>query len=141
MSVFDLETAAGAAAEAAMSSHAVGWLTTVARDGTPQSSVMAFLWDGEVITVLSEPEAPKVINLVENHRCSFHLNCDEFGMRAVGIEGTVHLPPGPPSPEVATAFLAKYGGILIDEWDLDPDETLAVYSQVIVITPRRVRVW
>ena len=124
-----------------MSSHRVGWLTTVARDGTPQSSVMAFLWDGEVITVLSEPEALKVTNLVENHRCSFHLNCDGYGMRAVSIEGTVHLPPGPPSEEVAAAFLDKYRAILSDEWNMDPDETLAAYSQVIVITPRRVRVW
>ena len=59
MSTFDLATETGAAAEQRMRTELVGWLTTVARDGTPQSSPVAFLWDGEVITIWSETERPQ----------------------------------------------------------------------------------
>ena len=110
MSAFDLATENGVAAEQRMRTELVGWLTTVARDGTPQSSPVAFLWDGEVITIWSETSAPKVTNLVENHRCSFHLNSNSHGLEVVSVEGTAHLPPdGSPWNEVP-GFVEKYAG-------------------------------
>jgi PPOX class probable F420-dependent enzyme len=119
----------------------VGWLTTVARDGTPQASPVAFLWDGETVTVWSEPDAPKVTNLVENHRCSFHLNSDEYGLAVVAIEGTAHLPPNGPLGNEVPAFLEKYADVFGRAWAGDSDEAAARYRQQIVITPRRVRAW
>ena len=41
--VLDLATPGGAWAREHLASDIVGWLTTVAPDGTPQSSVVAFL--------------------------------------------------------------------------------------------------
>ena len=38
----------------------VGWLTTVAPDGTPQASVISFLRDGETIIFYSEPDTLKL---------------------------------------------------------------------------------
>ncbi len=119
----------------------VGWLTTVAKDGTPQSSPVAFLWDGETVTVWSETGALKVRNLVENHRCSFHLNSDEFGFRVVSIEGTAHLPPDGPPADGVPAFMVKYADVFGRAWGGDVDEAARRYRQQIVITPRRIRVW
>ena len=119
----------------------VGWLTTVARDGSPQSSPVAFLWDGKTVTIWSEATAPKVANLVENHRCSFHLNSDEHGLGVVSIEGTAHLPPdGTPWNETPD-FVEKYAEEFTSVWNLDLDATASEFSQQIVITPHRSRVW
>ncbi|MBU1227864.1 MAG: pyridoxamine 5'-phosphate oxidase family protein [Actinobacteria bacterium] len=119
----------------------VGWLTTVARDGTPQASPVAFLWDGETVTVWSEPDAPKVTNLVENHRCSFHLNSDEYGLAVVAIEGTVHLPPDGPLCNEVAPYVGKYTAVFSSAWGLDLDEAAERMRQQIVITPRRIRSW
>ena len=74
-------------------------------------------------------------NLVENHRCSFHLNSDSHGLDVVSIEGTVHLPPdGSPWNEVP-GFVEKYAGEFAAVWNLDMDETAAQFAQQIVITP------
>ena len=141
MTVFDTSTEAGAAAEQRMRTEMVGWLTTVARDGTPQSSPVAFLWDGETVAVWSEPDAPKVTNLVENHRCSFHLNSDRHGLQVVSIEGTAALPPDGPRWDAVPAFVEKYAEEFGRAWNLDLDATAEQFRQQIVITPRRARVW
>ena len=141
MSIFDTTNEAGAAAETRMWSELVGWLTTVGEDGTPQSSPVAFLWDGETISVWSEPGAPKVTNLVENHRCSFHLNSDEHGLGVVSIEGTALLPPDGPPWNSVPAFVEKYAEEFTSVWNLDLDATAVQFSQQIVITPRRSRAW
>ncbi len=141
MSVFDTGTPEGRAAEERMQTDMVGWLTTVARDGTPQSSPVAFLWDGETVTIWSEPDAPKITNLVENHRCSFHLNSDRHGLSVVAIEGTAHLPPDGPPGDAVPAFEAKYADEFARAWNMDMATAARRYRQQIVITPRRVRVW
>jgi len=141
MSAFDLNTEIGAAADERMRAEMVGWLTTVARDGTPQSSPVAYLWDGETIAVWSEPDAPKVTNLVENHRCSFHLNSDHAGLHVISIEGTAHLPPDGPAWNEVPSFVEKYAEEFAAVWNLDLDRTAAQFRQQIVITPGRTRIW
>jgi len=141
MSTFDPTTETGIAAEQRMRTEMVGWLTTVARDGTPQSSPVAFLWDGEAVTIWSEPGAPKVTNLVENHRCSFHLNSDQHGLQVVSMEGTADLPPDGLLWNEIPAFVEKYATEFTAVWNLDLDSTAEEFSQQIVITPRRSRVW
>ena len=141
MSTFDLTDETGIAAEQRMHTEMVGWLTTVARDGTPQSSPVAFLWDSATVTIWSDPGAPKVINLVENHRCSFHLNSDQHGLQVVSIEGTANLPPDGTPWNETPAFVKKYATEFTAVWNLDLDATAEEFSQQIVITPRRSRAW
>ncbi|MCB2224905.1 MAG: pyridoxamine 5'-phosphate oxidase family protein [Actinobacteria bacterium] len=129
------------AARERLETDLVGWLTTVARDGTPQSSPVAFLWDGEHVLMWSEPEAPKVANLVENHRCSFHLNSDEHGLGVVSIEGTVHLPPDGPRWNEVPAVTEKYAEVFSLVWHMDLDDTADQFRQQIVLTPNRIRAW
>jgi PPOX class probable F420-dependent enzyme len=133
--------APGSEADRRLHHDLVGWLTTVARDGTPQPSIVAFVWDGEKVTVWSEPDAPKVRNLVENHRCSFTLNSDEHGDRMVTIEGIAHLPPDGPLWNEVPEYVEKYRRVARDVWHVDLDEHAPRYRQVIEITPRRVRAW
>jgi PPOX class probable F420-dependent enzyme len=141
MSTFDLTTETGIAADQRMRTGMVGWLTTVARDGTPQSSPVAFVWNGETVTIWSDPETPKVTNLVENHRCSFHLNSDQHGLQVVSIEGTAELPPDGALWNETPAFIDKYASEFTTTWNLDLDATATEFRQQIVITPRRSRAW
>ena len=54
----------------------VAWLTTVAPDGRPQSSVVSFLREGDTILVYSEPDTPKLRNIAHSPQVSFHLQSD-----------------------------------------------------------------
>ena len=63
----------GAWAREHLATDVVAWLTTVAADGTPQSSPISFLWDGPTIFFYSQPDTPKLRNLARSPRVSFTL--------------------------------------------------------------------
>ena len=66
----------------------VAWLTTVAQDGRPQSSVVSFLHESDTILVYSEPDTPKLRNIAHSPLVSFHLQSDPYGDHYLVIEGT-----------------------------------------------------
>ena len=49
----------------------VAWLTTIAPDGRPQSSVISFLREGGTILFYSEPDTPKLRNIAHSPQVSF----------------------------------------------------------------------
>lgn len=51
----------------------VVWLTTVAKDGTPQPNPVWFYWDGEEVLIYSQPHAAKLKNIARNPKVSIHL--------------------------------------------------------------------
>ena len=136
----DPKNPAHAAALRHLETDIVGWLTTMAPDGTPQSSVICYLWDGATILTYSEAAAPKMANLAENARVSFHLNSDSHGLHMVTIEGTAALEPTAPPSDQDEGWMSKhlepYG-----VWGMDPHETAANWTAAIRITPTRIRVW
>jgi len=48
----------------------IGWLTTVGRDGQPQSSAVWFLFDDGCVYIQSQPRAAKLRNIRSNNRVS-----------------------------------------------------------------------
>jgi PPOX class probable F420-dependent enzyme len=97
----------GAWAREHLASDIVGWLTTVAPDGTPQSSVVSFRWDGAEIVVYSRPETPKVRNIAANPRVAFNLQSDVYGDHMVSIEGRAVPDPSLPTFDRDGAYMAK----------------------------------
>ncbi len=65
----------------------IGWLTTVAADGTPQASPIWFLWDGDEILLYSL-DSPRVRNLKSHPRVSLNLDGNGLGGDIVIAEGT-----------------------------------------------------
>lgn len=118
----------------------VGWLTTVAPDGRPQSSVISFLWDGETILFYSKPDTPKLRNIAANPRVSFHLNCDPYGDHMVVVEGRAAVDEGAAPSDLHPEYRAKYRAPLA-HWGMDEAETARDFSVSIRILPERFRVW
>jgi PPOX class probable F420-dependent enzyme len=117
----------------------VGWLTTVAADGRPQSSVISFLHDGATIFFYSKPDTPKLRNLVGSPLVSFHLQSDPLGDHALIVEGTAAIDPAIPPSDVHAAYRAKYRGPLA-HWGMDEATTAREFSVPVRIRPVRVRI-
>ena len=116
----------------------VGWLTTVAEDGTPQSSVISFLWEGDTILFYSQPDTPKLRNIARSPLVSFNLQSDPYGDHLLVIEGTAREDRTVPPSDDHPAYRTKYRGPLA-HWGMTEAETARDFSVPIRITPRRVR--
>ena len=118
----------------------VGWLTTVAADGTPQSSVISFLHEDGTILFYSRPATVKLRNLERSPRVSFHLQSDGYGDHGLTLEGTAAVDPGAAPSDVHEAYRAKYRAPLA-HWNMDEGETARDFSVPVRIRPERVRVF
>jgi len=116
----------------------VGWLTTVAPDGTPQSSLVSFLWEGETILVYSQPDTPKLRNIARSPLVSFNLQSDPYGDHLLTIEGTAAEDRAVPPSDEHAAYAEKYREPL-RHWEMGEAETARDFSVPIRITPRRIR--
>ena len=123
-----------------LASDVVGWLTTVAADGRPQTSVISFLWDGEGILFYSRLDTPKVRNIAARPFVSFHLNCDPYGDHVVVVEGRAQVVPNERRSDVHPEYAAKYREPLA-HWGMDERKTADEFSLPIRIHPERVRSW
>jgi PPOX class probable F420-dependent enzyme len=122
-----------------LASDVVAWLTTVAPDGRPQSSLISFLDDGPTIFFYSEPGTPKLRNIARSPLVSFHLQSDPFGDHALIVEGVAEVDPSIGPSDVHEAYRSKYRDPLA-HWGMDEAETAAGFSVPIRIRPTRVRV-
>ena len=117
----------------------VGWLTTVAPDGRPQTSVISFLHDGPTILFYSQPDTVKLRNIDHSPLVTFHLQSDPYGDHFCIIEGTASIDPETPPSDVYPSYQAKYVKPL-EHWEMDEAQTAREFSVPIRIVPRRVRV-
>ena len=119
----------------------VAWLTTVRRDGQPQTSYIWFHYDGQDIVLVSQPSAPKLRNIGGNPKVSFHLDGDTAtGGGVLTIEATAEI-TGEMTSERWAAYLTKYESqIGKGPWGT-PDAFLADFSTVIRLVLTRVRAW
>ena len=122
-----------------LESDRVGWLTTVAPDGTPQTSPIWFLWNGDEFLVYSLDSA-RVRNVRANPRVSLNLDGNGRGGDIVVVEGTARIVEDYPSAADNPAYLEKYGPIMA-EYDWSPQWFASRYSVPLVITPTRYRYW
>ena len=135
-----LQAGSAAWGRAHLAGDIVGWLTTVAADGRVQSSPVSFLWDGEAVLIYSQPDTPKLRNILANPRVSFVLNTDAYGDHVLILEGTAELDASAPAWADNPAMVAKYREPLA-HWELDEAETSRDFSVAIRIRPTRVRAW
>jgi PPOX class probable F420-dependent enzyme len=133
-----LEKADAADAREHLANDVVGWLTTVAADGRPQTSVISFLWDGDTILFYSRPDTPKTRNIAARPFVSFHLNCDPYGDHTVVVEGRAQVVPNELRSDVHAAYAAKYHAPL-EHGAMDERQTADEFSLPIRIHPERVR--
>jgi PPOX class probable F420-dependent enzyme len=117
----------------------IGWLTTVAADGTPQVSPVWFLWDGEEFLVYSL-DSPRVRNLGGASRVSLNLDGNGMGGDIVIVEGTARVDATMPSAAQNPEYLLKYKPVM-DEYGWTPEWFAGRYSVPIRIAPTKYRHW
>lgn len=130
---------AGARAAERLGSERVGWLTTVAGDGTPQTSPVWFLWDGEGI-VLYSLDSVRVRNIASNPRVSLNLDGNRLGGDIVVVEGTATIARDLPSAAENDAYLAKYEPVM-DDYGWTPEWFAKRYSVPVRVAPTKYRYW
>jgi PPOX class probable F420-dependent enzyme len=117
---------------------AVAWITSVTASGQPQSSVIWFLVQDDVIYVASKPQSPKVGNIRADGKVTFHLNSNADGFDVVTVDADAELLDAFP-PGVQDAYVAKYERKMREQLQSTPEAIIAEYSTIVRITPRRVR--
>ena len=130
----------GAWAREHIESDVVGWFTSVAPDGRPQSAVISFLRDGDTIFFYSAPDTPKLRNIAASPLVSFHLRSDDYADHALIVDGTAEVDPSIPPSDVHPGYRAKYREPLA-HWGMDEAKTARDFPVPIRIRPRRVRIW
>ena len=116
----------------------VAWLTTIAQDGRPQSSVISFLHEDESILFYSKPDTPKLRNIEWSPKVSFNLRSDHYGDHYLVIEGTAAVDHTVPPSDRHAAYHAKYLEPHA-HWEMDVADVARDFSVPVRITPTRVR--
>ena len=135
----DLEDEAGARAAERLQQERIGWLTTVAADGTPQTSPVWFLWETDEFLLYSL-DSVRVRNLTNRARVSLNLDGNGMGGDIVVVEGTARLDETAPTAAENPAYLAKYEPVM-DQHGWTREWFAARYSVPIRITPTKYRYW
>jgi len=113
------------------------WLTTVRRDGQPQSSPVWFVWNGVDVLIFSRPDATKVLNLASNPLVALHL--DDRNGAVVILEGRATL-----NAHVAVGLVDVYAAKYRDGFarlGTDASTYLGDFSTAIMVRPTRARVF
>jgi PPOX class probable F420-dependent enzyme len=116
------------------------WLGTVRPDGRPHLIPVWFFWDGEAITIYSQPNNQKMRNLQHNINVTLALDTADEGDDVVIVEGKAELLGKSEQTMNTPAYIEKYDR-LIKNMKSDPEEMAAAYSEVIRVTPTRFISW
>jgi len=118
----------------------VVWMTTVRRDGQPQTSVVWFLLEDDEILMYSQPDAARVRNLESNSRVAMNLDGDGQGGAIVTLEGIARFDPNSPKASQNSAYVGKYLEFMKENgWS--PDDFSRLYPTAIRVEVTRVRAW
>ncbi|HTJ61420.1 MAG TPA: TIGR03667 family PPOX class F420-dependent oxidoreductase [Candidatus Saccharimonadales bacterium] len=126
-------------AESRLRREKIAWLTTVRRDGQPQSSPVWFLWRNGEIVVYSKPTTQKVRNVQSNAKVAIHLRDVGEGSDIVSIEGTAEIDESYPPAAAIPGYVTKYRSLIADI-NMDPESFAKSYSVPVRIRPAKIRV-
>jgi PPOX class probable F420-dependent enzyme len=132
----DATGGASPAADAALRSDPVVWLSTVRPDGRPHLVPVWFHWDGEQIVAFSKPRARKVENLRDRPSVMLAVGTPGPDFDVELIEAVAVLPDSPSASIMPEGFAHKYRELL-RRAGLTAQRFAEVYSQAIVLRPTR----
>ena len=124
------------AADAALRTDPVVWLSTVRADGRPHLVPVWFHWDGERIVAFSKPRARKVENLRDRPSVMLAIGTPGPDFEVELIEAEAELPEAPSASLMPEGFAHKYRELL-RRAGLTAQHFAEVYSQAIVLRPTR----
>ena len=134
----DLSTDFGATVSRRLRDEQIIWLTTTSRDQTPQPNPVWFIWTNDQIMIFSQPGQAKISNLTRNPRVSLNFNSDSYGDKVTVITGTAVIDHDGYTGDELEAYTAKYAEGM-KSLGLTPESMVAQYSEVIRVTPEKLR--
>jgi PPOX class probable F420-dependent enzyme len=84
-------------------------LATIRPDGSPQSSVMWFAWDGERVRFSHTSTRQKYRNLLVDGRVSFHVQDPDNAYRTLEVRGQVESMDSDPDAAFYRSLQRRYG--------------------------------
>jgi PPOX class probable F420-dependent enzyme len=121
----------------------IAWLTTIRPDGRPHSVPVWFLWhDGQVLT-FSEPGTQKTRNLRAHGDALLALETGAGGDEVVILDGSAEISGEPAAAwldRIGEAYQTKYADGL-RALGLTLEQMAVRYSEVIVLSPRKLTAW
>ena len=133
------DSEAGMRAAERLANDRVAWFTTVASNGTPQTSPVWFLWEDDEILIYSL-ESPRARNIQTHDRVSLHLDGNGLGGDIVILEGSARVDESAPSAAENPGYIAKYESVM-DGHGWTPAWFAGRYSVPIRVKPTRFRYW
>lgn len=134
----DMDSKIGARTLQRLTEDLIIWLVTVREDGTPQPSPVWFLWNGETISIFSQPGRQKLRNIKKNAKVALHFDSDGHGGDIVIINGNAEVVKDMPPANEVTDYLNKYKHGL-EGLNMTPESFAGSYSVPIRITPYSLR--
>ena len=116
------------------------WLSSVRPDGRPHLVPVWFLWDGETVTIFSQPNNQKIRNIRANPNVCLALEAANEGEDVGILEGTAEFISMDTAEAILPEYREKYQAS-IAELGWTPETMLASYSQPIRVTPSRLITW
>lgn len=115
------------------------WMTTVRSDGTPQSSLVWFLWDGERLLIYSR-QSSRIRNVADNPNVALNFNSNAQGGAVVTITGIAVVDESQPPVTENENYLEKYGSD-ITRIGHTPSSFADAYPIPMIVTLATVRAW
>lgn len=136
--MLDESTEFGQRAARRLREEPLAWLTTVSPTGAPVPVPVWFLWDGAAsIVVYSQPDTPKLRNIVENPRVTLNLDGNGQGGDIVVCVGRATVSDDVPADR-RPEYIEKYAS-LIERNRWTPGSFASSYSVPIRIAITRIR--
>lgn len=122
-----------------LESESLIWMTTVRPDGTPQASLVWFLWRGDHLLVYSRDSA-RVRNVAANPRVALNFNNNRTGGAVATFTALATRNDRVPPVFAHADYLAKYADD-IARIGHTPESFSEAYPVPIEVAPTSVRAW
>lgn len=130
----------GSEARSRLETEKIIWLTTVRRNGQPQTSPVWFLLQADEILIYSLPDTARVANIEANPHVSLNLDGNARGGAVVTMEGTARIDRSTPPASQVPEYVAKYA-VYMERNGWTPEVFAKRYSAPIRVTYTRGRAW
>jgi PPOX class probable F420-dependent enzyme len=114
------------------------WLTTVDPGRRPQPRPVWFHWDGTDVLIFSQPGAAKIRHIQNNPAVALNFNTNTGGGDVAVMIGEAQILASELPEARLQAYLEKYEAGIKDI-GMTPDQMVAEYSAIILVTPHSLR--
>jgi len=140
MTKLDFSTDFGKRALDRLHKETVAWLTTINGKGEPVPTPVWFLWQDDALIIYSQPNTGKIRAIAATPHVVLHLNSGPDGNDVVIVQGTAEVDPSGTPVMGNRAYLDKYGEEIV-KIGFTAERFATEYSEVVKITPTRLRGW